>query len=179
MEVLARQADLTKAGPLGFLRAGWDPRATPVTHNERGALAPPSKAAFAQKAALSGLLSDHILFVLGLLSTWSAQSHPSLPGPQWNPRVRNAQQSGVPRARAPWGGHYIKQGAPGSRTSWTRTQSSSAQPGPGPAAQLGADPQHREYGRSIPGRNRAQASCRLGAGHRRRESWGPTGLGRP
>lgn len=132
-----------------------------------------------RKRRPSGLLSDHILFVLGLLSTWSAQSHPSLPGPQWNPRVRNAQQSGVPRARAPWGGRYIKQGAPGSRTSWTRTQSSSAQPGPGPAAQLGADPQHREYGRSIPGRNRAQASCRSGAGHRRWESWGPTGLGRP
>ena len=63
-----------------------------------------------------------------------------------------------------WGA-YIKQGAPRSCTSLTRTQSSSAQPGPGPAARVGADPQHREYGRSLPGRNRTQASCRSGAGH--------------
>lgn len=74
VEVLAREADPTKAGPLGFLRAGWDLRATPVTHSERGAPAPPSKAAFAQRAALSGFSSDHILFVLGLLSTRSTQS---------------------------------------------------------------------------------------------------------
>lgn len=164
-EVLTRQADPTKAGPLGFLQAGRDPRAKPVTHTERGAPAPPSKAAFAQRAAPSGLSSDHILFVLGLLSAQSAQFHPSPPGPQWNPRVRNAQQSGALRARAPgvgWGA-YIKQGAPRSCTSQTGTQSSSAQPGPGPAAQAGADPQHREYGRSIPSRNRTQASLQVGS----------------
>ncbi|XP_010982517.3 orexigenic neuropeptide QRFP [Camelus dromedarius] len=39
------------------------------------------------------LSSDHILFVLGLLSMQSALPPSSPPGPQWNPRARNAQQS--------------------------------------------------------------------------------------
>lgn len=63
------------------------PRDKRVTVND-AARSPPQEAACPVRP-----WSDCILFVLGLSTVRPALPPPAPPGPQWNPRARNAQQS--------------------------------------------------------------------------------------